>query len=235
MKRILVIEDEIDIAELLALHLKRTGFVPILAHDGITGLDLAKSGNPELVLLDLNLPGMDGMRVFRELRRDPRTLHTPVIMLTARVRPEDRVAGLAVGADDYVTKPFSIKELLLRIKAVLKRSECCSPSQPLSAGPFRFDPAALQCYAGNDALDLTITEYKLLQHLCEHADNACDRTELLRSVWGHSDDTNSRTLDTHVKRLRVKLGLHAGCLETARGTGYLLRTAPLMPCDRSVT
>jgi two-component system phosphate regulon response regulator PhoB len=226
MNRILVIEDEIDIADLLALNLKQTGFVPILAHDGVTGLALAKSGNPGLVLLDLNLPGMDGMRVFKELRRDPRTLHTPVIMLTARAQPEDRVAGLAIGADDYVTKPFSIKELLLRIKAVLKRSEFHSPSQPLSAGPFRFDPAALQCYADNAPLDLTITEYKLLQHLCEHADQVCDRTELLGSVWGHSDNTNSRTLDTHVKRLRVKLGLHAEHLETTRGSGYLLRASP---------
>ena len=226
MNRILVIEDELDIADLLAHHLKQTGFVPILAHDGVTGLALAKSGNPGLVLLDLNLPGMDGMRVFNELRRDPRTLRTPVIMLTARAQPEDRVAGLALGADDYVTKPFSIKELLLRIKAVLKRSELHSPSQHLSAGPFRFDPAALQCYADDAALDLTITEYKLLRHLCEHADQICDRSELLRSVWGHSDDTNSRTLDTHVKRLRVKLGLHAEHLETTRGTGYLLRATP---------
>jgi len=227
MNCILVIEDEIDIADLLALHLKQTGFVPILAHDGITGLALAKSGNPGLVLLDLNLPGMDGMRVFKELRRDPRTLHTPVIMLTARAQPEDCIAGLELGADDYVTKPFSIKELLLRIKAVLKRVAAQIPRTSLSAGPFRFDPAALQCYADNEALDLTITEYKLLQLLCEHADQVCERSDLLRSVWGHSDDTNSRTLDTHVKRLRIKLGPHAEHLETTRGTGYLLRTTPL--------
>ena len=226
MNRILVIEDEIDIADLLALHLKQTGFVPILAHDGITGLALARSEDPGLVLLDLNLPGMDGVRVFKELRRNPRTLHTPVIMLTARAQPEDRVAGLELGADDYVTKPFSTKELLLRIKAVLKRAETQFPRTLLRAGPFHFDPTVLQCYANNSPLDLTITEYKLLQHFCEHANQVCDRTELLRSVWGHSDASNSRTLDTHVKRLRVKLGIHAEHLETTRGTGYLLRITP---------
>ena len=227
MDRILVIEDEIDIAELIALNLMQAGFSPILAHDGITGLDLAKSGNPGLIVLDLNLPRMDGMRVFSELRRDPRTLRTPVIMLTARALPEDRVAGLTLGADDYVTKPFSVKELLLRIKAVLKRSAVHTGFKRLCAGPICFDSAALQCYVDNSPLDLTLTECKLLRHLCEHADQICERNELLRSVWAHSDDTHSRTLDTHIKRLRVKLGLHAERLETARGNGYLLRTAPL--------
>ena len=226
MDRILVIEDEIDIANLLAFNLKQTGFVPVLAYDGLTGLALARSVNPGLIVLDLNLPGMDGVRVFKELRRDPRTQRTPVIMLTARVQPEDRVAGLALGVEDYVTKPFSVKELLLRIKAVLKRSEAQSGYKPLSAGPFRFDSAALQCYADNAPLGLTLTEYKLLRHLCEHADQTCDRTEILRLIWGSSDVTNSRTLDTHVKRLRVKLGLHAERLETARGNGYILHTTP---------
>ena len=225
MSRILVIEDELDIADLIALHLQRDGFTPILAHDGITGLALAKKESPALVLLDLMLPGMDGVRVFKELRRDPRTLDTPVIMLTARAQTEDRVAGLELGADDYITKPFSPKELLLRIKSVLKRTEAPAPRAALSAGPFRFDPTSLQCYAGNEPLDLTPTEYKLLQHLAEHADHPCDRTQLLRSVWGYSDAAISRTLDTHIKRLRVKLGTHAARLETARGTGYLLRTA----------
>ena len=148
-------------------------------------------------------------------------------MLTARAQTEDRVAGLELGADDYVTKPFSPKELLLRIKSVLKRSDAPAQRDALSAGPFRFDPAALQCYTGNEPLELTLTEYKLLQHLCEHADQPCDRNELLRSVWGYSDAANSRTLDTHIKRLRVKLGPHAENLETARGTGYLLRITPL--------
>jgi len=224
MSHILVIEDEPDIADLVSLHLQRNGFSPILAHDGITGLALAKSENPALILLDLMLPGMDGVRVFKELRRDPRTLHTPVIMLTARAQTADRVAGLELGADDYVTKPFSPKELMLRIKSVLKRSHPHTPNETLQVGPFRFDTGNRQCYAGNDLLDLTQTEYKLLHHLCEHANQTCDRTDLFRTVWGYSDHANSRTLDTHIKRLRIKLGPHGACIETARGTGYLLRT-----------
>jgi two-component system phosphate regulon response regulator PhoB len=224
MSQILVIEDETDIADLVALHLQRHGFTPVIAHDGIAGLTIAKATCPALILLDLMLPGMDGVRVFRELRRDPRTLHTPVIMLTARAQTEDRVAGFELGADDYVTKPFSPKELMLRIKAVLKRSEAPAPRETLSAGSFRFDSATLQCYADNEPLALTQTEYKLLQHLCEHAGQACDRTQLLRSVWGYSDAANTRTLDTHIKRLRIKLGPLADCIETERGVGYLLRT-----------
>jgi two-component system phosphate regulon response regulator PhoB len=116
--------------------------------------------------------------------------------------------------------------LLLRIKAVLKRCETPAPLDALSAGPFRFDSAALQCYADNEPLDLTLTEYKLLRHLCAHADQPCERTDLLRAVWGYSDDSSTRTLDTHIKRLRAKLGHHGTRLETARGTGYLLRIAP---------
>ena len=226
MTRILVIEDETDIADLVALHLQRGGFTPVLAHDGISGLAIAKSDRPALILLDLMLPGMDGVRVFKELRRDPRTLHTPVIMLTARAQTEDRIAGLELGADDYVTKPFSPKELLLRVRSVLKRVDAAAPREPLGVGPFRFDPATLLCYADNQSLDLTQTEYKLLQHLCEHANQVCDRTQILRSVWGYSDDSNTRTLDTHIKRLRIKLGPHADCLETARGTGYIMRSTP---------
>ena len=136
MSQILVIEDETDIADLLALHLQRNGFTPILAHDGIHGLALAQAAGPALILLDLMLPGMDGVRVFKELRRDPRTRLTPVIMLTARAQTEDRVAGLELGADDYVTKPFSPKELMLRIKSVLKRSEAPAPRETITSAPF---------------------------------------------------------------------------------------------------
>ncbi len=224
MSPILVIEDEPDIADLIALHLQRNGFTPMLAHDGVTGLALAQSAAPALILLDLMLPGMDGVRVFKELRRDPRTLHTPVIMLTARAQIEDRVAGLELGAADYVTKPFSPKELILRIKAVLKRNDAPAPLETLTTGIFRFDAIALQCYANHHPLALTQTEYKLLHHLCENVGQPCERTQLLRSVWGYSDAANSRTLDSHIKRLRVKLGPLANLLETQRGTGYLMRT-----------
>lgn len=225
MSKILVIEDEMDIADLVALHLRREGFEAVLAHDGITGLNLARTEAPALILLDLMLPGMDGVRLFRELRRFPGTRNTPVIMLTARAQTEDKVAGLELGADDYVTKPFSPKELMLRIKVALKRTEAATEAaETLATGPFRFELSALVCYMDQVPLELTLTEYKLLLYLCERAGTTCERTDLLRAVWGYSDAANSRTLDTHVKRLRAKLGNHADCIETERSVGYVLRT-----------
>ena len=227
MSKILVIEDEVDIADLVALHLRREGFEAVLANDGITGLNLAQSEAPDLILLDLMLPGMDGVRLFKELRRFPGTRKTPVIMLTARAQTEDRVAGLELGADDYVTKPFSPKELMLRIKVALRRALAVTEAaETLATGPFRFDLSAFVCYLDQLPLELTLTEYKLLLYLCERAGSPCDRTDLLRAVWGYSDTANSRTLDTHVKRLRAKLGKHADCIETERNIGYVLRPAP---------
>lgn len=223
MSRILVIEDEMDIADLVALHLRRDGHEAVLAHDGRQGLQVAQEVLPDLVLLDLMLPGMDGVRVFKELRRFPGTRKVPVILLTARAQTEDRVAGLELGADDYVTKPFSPKELLLRIRVALRRQEVAGEaSNSLAAGPFRFDLGALVCYMDQVPLELTLIEYKLMLHLCEHAGKPCERTELLRAVWGYSDAANSRTLDTHVKRLRAKLGKHADCIATVRTVGYMM-------------
>lgn len=224
MSKILVIEDEVDIAELVALHLRREGFEAVLAHDGITGLNLARTEAPSLILLDLMLPGMDGVRLFKELRRFPGTRRTPVIMLTARAQTEDKVAGLELGADDYVTKPFSPKELMLRIKVALKRMQATTEAMEfLAVGPFRFELSTFICYLDQVPLELTLTEYKLLLYLCERAEVPCERTDLLRAVWGYSDTANSRTLDTHVKRLRAKLGKHADCIETERSVGYVLR------------
>lgn len=224
MRKILVVEDEVDIADLVALHLRREGFDPVLAHDGIRGLELARAEAPALILLDLMLPGMDGVRLFKELRRFPGTRLTPVIMLTARAQTEDKVAGLELGADDYVTKPFSPKELMLRVKVALRRAEAGNgAAETLAAGPFRFELSSLVCYMDQVPLELTLTEYKLLLYLCERVGNPCERTDLLRAVWGYSDTANSRTLDTHVKRLRAKLGNHADCIETERSVGYVLR------------
>lgn len=222
MSRILIIEDEVDIAELVALHLRREGHEPVLRHDGIEGLECAKSGVHDLILLDLMLPGMDGVRLFKELRRLPATRNTPVIMLTARAQAADRVAGLELGANDYLTKPFSPKELMLRVRNLLKRAEPGPSAESLSAGPFRFDPAALTCFMDHLPLELTLTEYKLLLHLCERVGQPCERTDLLRAVWGYSDAAHSRTLDTHIKRLRAKLGSRADLIETVRQVGYTL-------------
>jgi two-component system phosphate regulon response regulator PhoB len=220
MHRILIVEDELDIADLIGFNLQRAGFEVFKAHDGIAGTETALRERPDLIVLDLMLPGRDGYGVFRELKRDPRTVDIPVIMLTARAQTEDRIQGLEAGADDYLTKPFSPKELMLRVQAILKRAEAPPGAVDFTYGPFRFDKNALKFYIDNEPAELTSTEFKLLLFLCERAGKAQDRNELLRTIWGYSDAAHSRTLDTHMKRLRQKLGTHGSWIETVRGVGY---------------
>jgi two-component system, OmpR family, phosphate regulon response regulator PhoB len=220
MQKILIVEDERDIADLVGFNLERAGFQVLKAHDGITGADMAINQRPDLVILDLMLPGKDGYGVFKELRRDSRSRDIPVIMLTARAQTEDRIQGLEAGADDYLTKPFSPKELMLRVQAVLKRSDGPPGAVEVTYGPFRFDKNSLKFYLEGQPVELTSTEFKLLLFLTERAGRAQDRNDLLRTVWGYSDEVHSRTLDTHMKRLRQKLGEHAAMVETVRGIGY---------------
>jgi two-component system phosphate regulon response regulator PhoB len=220
MQKILIVEDERDIADLVGFNLERAGYSVMKAHDGITGAEVAIRERPDLVILDLMLPGKDGYGVFKELRRDSRSRDIPVIMLTARAQTEDRIQGLEAGADDYLTKPFSPKELMLRVQAVLKRSDGPPGSVEVTYGPFRFDKNSLKFYLGGEPVELTSTEFKLLLFLTERAGKAQDRNDLLRTVWGYSDEVHSRTLDTHMKRLRQKLGDHAAMVETVRGIGY---------------
>lgn len=225
MHRILIVEDERDIADLIGFNLLRAGYEIIKAHDGVEGTELALRERPDLILLDLMLPGRDGYSVFRELRRDTRTVNTPVIMLTARAQTEDRIQGLEAGADDYLTKPFSPKELMLRVQAILKRSESPPGAVDFTFGPFRFDKNSLKFYLDTEPTDLTATEFKLLLFLCERSGRPQDRNDLLRMVWGYSDSAHSRTLDTHMKRLRQKLGPHGSLVETVRGVGYCVARA----------
>ena len=225
MHKILVVEDERDIADLIGFNLQRNGYEVLKAHDGISGTEMALKERPALIILDLMLPGRDGYGVFRELRRDSRTVNTPVIMLTARAQTEDRIQGLEVGADDYLTKPFSPKELMLRVQAILKRSEAPPGAVDFTYGPFRFDKNALKFYLDGEPVDLTSTEFKLLLYLCERSGRPQDRNDLLRTVWGYSDEVHSRTLDTHMKRLRQKLGDHGAWIETVRGVGYCVAAA----------
>lgn len=220
MQRILIVEDERDIADLIGFNLVRAGYEIIKAHDGVAGTELALSERPDLILLDLMLPGRDGYSVFRELRRDSRTANTPVIILTARAQTEDRIQGLEAGADDYLTKPFSPKELMLRVQAVLKRVDSPTPAVDFVCGPFRFDKNSMKFYLDNEPAELTATEFKLMLFLCERSGKPQDRNEMHRTVWGYSDTTNSRTLDTHMKRLRQKLGPHGAWIETVRSVGY---------------
>jgi two-component system, OmpR family, phosphate regulon response regulator PhoB len=220
MQKILIVEDERDIADLVGFNLERAGYSVLKAHDGITGAELAVHERPDLVILDLMLPGKDGYGVFKEIRRDSRSRDIPVIMLTARAQTEDRIQGLEAGADDYLSKPFSPKELMLRVQAVLKRSDGPPGSVEVTYGPFRFDKNSLKFYLKGQPVELTSTEFKLLLFLTERAGKAQDRNDLLRTVWGYSDEVHSRTLDTHMKRLRQKLGEHAAMVETVRGIGY---------------
>lgn len=220
MQRILIIEDERDIADLIAFNLERAGYTAMKAADGITGASMAIHEKPDLILLDLMLPGKDGYSVFKDVRRDARSRDIPVIMLTARAQTEDRIQGLEAGADDYLTKPFSPKELMLRVQAVLKRSDNSPGSVTVRHGPFEFNKNDFKFYLDREPVELTSTEFKLLLFLTERAGKPQDRNDLLRSVWGYSDDVHSRTLDTHMKRLRQKLGEHASLVETVRGIGY---------------
>ncbi len=220
MSSLLVVDDERDIAELVAFNLERKGYEVSLAFDGVSGLEKALRERPDLIILDQMMPGMDGRAVFKELRRDSRTQGIPVIFLTARAQTEDRIHGLELGADDYVTKPFSPKELVLRVSAVLKRCESAPGSVELTCGPFSFDKNSLKFYIDHEPVDLTATEFKLLLFLVERAGQTQDRNDLLRTVWGYSDDVHSRTLDTHMKRVRQKLDKYADCIETVRSVGY---------------
>ncbi len=220
VQTILVIEDEVDIADLIAYNLERVDLRVLKAHDGQEGLEVALKERPDLIVLDLMLPTLNGLGVLKGLRRDARTQRIPVILLTARAQTEDRIQGLIAGADDYVTKPFSPKELVLRVQAILKRLQATAGGTEFSIGGFTFDKNALKFYIENEPIELTSTEFKLLLFLCERANHPQLRNDMLRNVWGYSDDVVSRTLDTHMKRLRQKLGEHADRVETIRGMGY---------------
>ena len=220
MQTVLVIEDEEDIADLVAFNLKRGGLEVETASDGIKGLAAAQSLLPDLIVLDLMMPGMNGISLFKELKREAATRTIPVIMLTARGQTEDRIMGLEVGADDYMTKPFSPKELVLRVKSVLKRAGQPTSGAELECGPFRFVKNSLHFYVDGELVDLTSTEFKLMLYLCERKNVPQDRHDILVEVMGYSGEVYSRTLDTHMKRLRRKLGERADLLETVRGIGH---------------
>jgi len=220
MQRILIVEDELDMADMIAFNLKRAGYEVIKAHDGIEGTEAARRVCPDLIVLDIMLPLRDGFGVMSELRRDEHMAAIPIIMLTARSQTKDRIQGFEAGATDYLIKPFSPKELVLRIQAVLKRMASPRGAVDLIYGPFRFDKNLFKFYIDNNPVELTSTEYKLLLYLCERTDQPQDRNDLLRTVWDYDDDNHSRTLDTHVKRLRQKIHPYGRWIETVRGIGY---------------
>ena len=221
--RIAVVEDEPDLAEVVRYNLTREGFQVDVHGRGDTALEAVRRRPPDLIVLDLMLPGLDGLELTRALKRDPATSRIRLVMLTARSEEVDRVVGLELGADDYVSKPFSPRELTLRIKAVLRRGDGAPPPVVLEAGSIRLDRAAHSVTLDGEPLALTATEFRLLQLLLERQGRVQSRPQLLSEVWGYAEDVDSRTVDTHVRRLRRKLGPEAERVETVIGVGYRLR------------
>ena len=223
MKKVLVIEDERDLAELLAYNLEKEGYTPLTASAGIEGLEIARRELPDLILLDLMLPGMMGTEVCSSLRQSEKTRSIPVLMLTARGDEIDRVVGFEVGADDYIVKPFSMRELMLRIRAILRRSGSDgtpAAERQIKAGGILIDCSSHKVTVSGQEIELTSTEYKLLLYLAEHNGRVMPRELLLQDVWGYNFVGDTRTVDTHVTRLRNKLGEAGEMIKTVRGFGY---------------
>lgn len=221
MNRILVVEDEKDLADLLSYNLEREGFQVASAYDGLSGLEQAKSDLPDLILLDLMLPGMLGTEVCKALRKEAATSRIPVLMLTAKGDEIDRVVGFEVGADDYIVKPFSMREVVLRIKAVLKRNAPEAPAQDMiTIGAILIDEHRHVVTSAGIDVELTSTEYKLLLYLAERCGRVISRELLLQNVWSYNNIGDTRTVDTHITRLRGKLGIPGDMIKTVRGFGY---------------
>ena len=220
---ILLIEDDPDVLDLVRYNLTKAGFSITVARDGLAGLEAARTSPPDAVILDLMLPEMRGEDVCRELKGDPATAGIPIVMLTAKAQTDDRIAGLELGADDYVTKPFSPRELILRIEGLLRRARSAGAGEKLHIGAFELDRGTFEIRLDGKKLDLTAIEFKLLATMMEKRGQALSRELLLRDVWGYRSVVDSRTVDTHMRRLRGKLGDHAEKLETVRGEGYVFR------------
>ena len=217
---LLVVEDESDVVDLLRYTFTKAGLTVLTARDGLEGLQIAKTNRPHLIVLDLLLPQMDGFAVCRALKNNSETAALPIVMLTARGASGDRIKGLEIGADDYVTKPFSPRELLLRVQGLLRRSRLNSQKQTLETGSLQVDKNRFEVRLAGQRLDLTTTEFKLLKHLIERPGRTQSRETLLHDVWGYQNSIDTRTVDTHIRRVREKLGDYAGRLETVRSQGY---------------
>jgi two-component system phosphate regulon response regulator PhoB len=223
-KTILIVEDERDVIDLLTLNLRKSGeFVVSIATDGVAGLHKARTEKPAFIILDLMLPKMSGLEVCKILKSDLDTRQIPIMMLTAKAEEIDRIVGLEFGADDYVTKPFSPREVILRIRAIMRRGEAKQEEERLASGPIVIDPARHQVSVAGKRIHLTSIEFKLLRTLLQRRGRVQARDRLLNDVWGYESIIDTRTVDTHVRRLREKLGKAGDAIETVRGFGYRLR------------
>ena len=223
---VLVVEDEPDIRSLIVHHLTRDGFRCRTAGSGLEALSRVRAATPDLIVLDLMLPELSGLEVCRRLRADPASAAVPIIMLTAKTDEIDRVVGLEMGADDYVAKPFSPKELVARVRAVLRRARPVETARPLAVGAVSVDTARHLVTVGGRAVELTPKEFDLLHALLEAAGRVLSREHLLNRVWGYAraDEIESRTVDVHIRRLRAKLGTEERRITTIKGVGYRFET-----------
>lgn len=218
---VLVVEDEADVVDLLRYNLERADFEVLIAMAGDLGLAMAREKRPDLIVLDLMLPGMNGHEVCRALKGDPNTEVIPILMLTAKGEPNERVKGLELGADDYVTKPFSPRELVLRVQALLKRHRLVPRTEIVEVAGIYLNKTNFEARLDGKRFDLTTTEFKLLSLMLERRGRTLTRETLLSDVWGYQNAAiDTRTVDTHMRRLREKLGKYSRRLETIRGEGY---------------
>jgi two-component system, OmpR family, phosphate regulon response regulator PhoB len=229
MARILLVEDESDLRQVVEYNLKQAGHDVVATGSGRSALALASESPPEVMLLDIMLPDLSGLEVCRQLRSKDDTKGIKVVMLTARGDEIDRIVGFEIGADDYLVKPFSMRELVLRISALVRRTQDSPPSESLiTFGVLKMDREAHRAWVDGEAVDLTALEFRLLSLLHERRDRVQSRTTLLDVVWGIRADVTTRTVDTHVKRLREKLGAARDYIETVRGVGYRFVADPAL-------
>ena len=222
-KIIYIVEDEPDIRETLAYNLSQEGLKVSEFSDAESCLNKIQKKKPDLLLLDLMLPGMSGLDLCKEIRADIALKNLAIIMLTAKGEEVDRIVGFELGADDYVTKPFSVRELILRVKVILKKqTESVESDESIEFGPIKLNLDAHEVLINNDEIVLTALEFKLLKHLVKRRGRVQTRDQLLGDVWGYSSEVTTRTVDTHIKRLREKLGTVGDYIQTVRGVGYRL-------------
>lgn len=221
-KRILIVDDEPDVTELVSYKLKREGYEVAVINDPLLIMGTAREYNPDLFLLDIMMPELDGLKICRMIRADNKLSGVPIIFLTARGEVEDRIRGLESGADDYISKPFDTKELALRIGLIFKRTSRAQKqeNQELRVGKIVLNDELHQVRLSGQVLDLTATEFKLLKLLMQRKGRVQTRENLLVNVWNYDTDTETRTVDTHIRRLREKLGDQSALVETVRGVGY---------------
>ena len=219
-QRILIVDDETDIVRVVEFALRQAGFETQTASDGAQAFARVREWQPDAVILDLMLPDLPGTEICRQLKSSSRTSSLPVIMLTARTDEVDRVVGFELGADDYITKPFSVREVVLRVKAILRRGTPAEAGPREQVGPVRLDAEAHRVFVDGGEIELTALEFKLLETFMSRVGRVQTREQLLRDVWEMTGDLQTRTVDTHVKRLREKLGSGRDLIETVRGLGY---------------